>query len=193
MLADSGGGNSGVIVCPHVRRLAPVVANGRNVYEGFALWCKGCVGESRGVCGLAGLLTGGSFGDLGGHGSCFGLDVGFIMLADSGSGDGGVVVGPRVSRLVPIVADGGDIRKGLALWCESRVGEDRGIGGLTNFFAGSGLGDLGGHSNRLSFDMVAVVLTNAGSSDGGVVVCPSVGRLIPIVTDSRDICEGFAL
>ena len=185
--------DGGAVVCPSVSRLVPIVANSRDICEGFALWCKGCVGESRGVCGLAGLLTGGSFGDLGGHGSCFGLDVGFIMLADSGRGDGGVIVCPRVSRLVPIVADSRDIREGLALCCESFIGEGSGVSGFTGFFAGRGFGDRAGHGSRLGFDMVAIVLTNACSGDGGVVVCPSVSRLVPIVADSRDVRKRLAL
>ena len=197
IVAAGEGGSSGItVLClgPSPFGIAPIVTNGVNVLNGLCLGLEGLVFKSGGIGRLALFFTGGLFRDLAESVYRLALLMARVTLADAGRRYRTVVLGPGISGLSPVVADGRHLHRlgvGVLLavqadFCSHSCGIDNGSLRLTGRS-----GRLAGHSSIRGLSMGFVVLAFEIRDSGGIAVLVIAGpgevNKLPVMAERIDL------
>ena len=198
--AGPGRRRAGVILRPGPYRLAPVMAEGRNVVIRLRLSLKGFVLEDGCPRRFADGLAGGGLRHFGRGLRDFHIYMRAVVTADTDRRHCAVVRSPAVTRGTPVMADSRDVGFRLRLRLESVVPELRSPRRLAGGLAGGGLRHFRFGFCRFGLHMRRIVRAHAGRGYRAVVLGPHVRGGAPGMAGSGNVgfrlclrLEGFVL
>ena len=115
------------------------------------------------------------------------------MLAGAACRHLAVVFCPGVGRIVPVMTQNRNVIHRLGLLGKCGIGEHCRVGRLTLGLTSGRLRYFAGSLNSLGLHVSRIMLADAACRHLAVVSRPSVGRIVPVVTKSRNVIHRLGL